>query len=86
MGMFDYVNVALPCRKCGRLIASDWQSKSGDCAMEHLEVEQVSHFYSLCPDCGAWNEYERVLRPCPKGQTPADYVREHFSPVDEASR
>ena len=78
MGMFDYVVAELPCPKCGAILR-DWQTKSGECVMEHLTVEQVSYFYTTCPGCGRWVEYERTLGARPEGQSTADYVREHFT-------
>jgi len=58
MGMFDNVRYSAPCFKCGRVL-TDWQSKSGNCLMETLEVDQVTNLYTECDNrqCKAWNEY-----------------------------
>jgi len=60
MGMFDYVLAVNPCRKCGAPL-TDWQSKDGPCILAVLTPDDVSNYYTACPDpaCGAWNEYTR---------------------------
>ena len=56
--MFDYVNVVIPCPKCGEEI-SGFQSKDERCSLEVIDPTQVANFYSSCPKCGTWVEYIR---------------------------
>lgn len=58
MGMFDYVNLRIKCPKCATFIR-DFQSKDGSCLMNTLEIEEVDNFYSSCPNCDAWIEFQR---------------------------
>lgn len=62
MGMFDYVAFSMPCPVCSTTL-TNWQSKSGDCMMETLTVEQLWNqtkrsepacFYENCDSCGTW--------------------------------
>lgn len=62
MGMFDYVNVEVPCPKCGETV-KDFQSKSGPCLMDQLSPEEVSNFYSSCTQCKTWVEFTRETPP-----------------------
>ena len=63
MGMFDWINIKLPCPKCGREIEG-FQSKDGECLLDCLEFWKVDNFYSHCDYCGTivdytLNEYTR---------------------------
>lgn len=62
MGMFDYVNVEVPCPKCGETV-KDFQSKSGPCLLDDLSPEEVTNFYSGCLSCGTWVEFNRECPP-----------------------
>lgn len=64
MGMFDYVNVTLPCFKCSTIVTG-FQSKDGDCQLHTLEYWQVDNFYTKCDNCNTWINYtiNRSLRP-----------------------
>lgn len=57
MGMFDDVTYTAPCAKCGHKL-TDWQSKSGPCALLRLNPVDVTNFYTSCPKCKQWNEYD----------------------------
>ena len=62
MGMFDYVDVDGPvdCPHCEKPITGrDWQTKDGDCMLDHLHWTQVHNFYTHCPHCNGWVEYIR---------------------------
>lgn len=61
MGMFDYVNVHVPCPKCGSPVEG-FQSKGGPCAMAMVEPEDVSDFYDKCGTCGLWITFCRDVR------------------------
>lgn len=52
MGMFDWINIKIPCPKCGKEITG-FQSKDGDCLLACLEFWQVDNFYSYCDHCKA---------------------------------
>lgn len=56
MGMFDWVNIKLPCPKCGKEIEG-FQSKDGECLLDCLEFWQVDSFHSYCNNCKAAVEY-----------------------------
>ena len=58
MGMYDNVNVKIPCQKCGYMI-NDFQSKDARCMMERIDPMFVSEFYSSCRKCGTWSEFSR---------------------------
>jgi len=61
MGMFDYVKYKAPCWKCGTEL-SNFQSKNGECLMNTVTPQQlgVGSFYTGCPKCRAWNEYDVI--------------------------
>lgn len=62
MGMFDWVNVGreLPCIECKTPIpARSWQTKELYRRLDEVPVQDVSHFYTMCDNCQAWNEYRR---------------------------
>lgn len=62
MGMFDWVDVGqeLPCIKCKTPIPeSGWQSKDSYCQLDKLTSSHVNCFYTMCDNCGTWNEYRR---------------------------
>lgn len=77
MGMYDEVNYSCPCPACGGLVTG-FQSRSGPCCLDTLEVWQVDRFYSFCPKCGAWVEFVRKLAHPPPAGTPEEYVAEFF--------
>lgn len=76
MGMFDYVNVAMPCPKCGSEL-DGFQSKDSACDMGTIEPSAVSRFYTTCRQCEAWIEFRRhpVTSPPPRS-TP--YTRQEI--------
>ena len=57
MGMFDWVNYAMPCPQCG-VIVDEFQSKGGPCGMETIDFWEVDNFYAFCDQCGAWIEFK----------------------------
>ena len=57
MGMFDYVNVSMPCPNCGDEHKS-FQSKEGRCDLGLIEPDGLDCFYSYCK-CGTWIEFSR---------------------------
>jgi len=59
MGMFDFVNVSMPCPSCGKKQHS-FQSKDFECFLTLIEPDNLGCFYSYC-DCGAWIEFTRPL-------------------------
>lgn len=58
MGMFDYVDVQLPCI-CGTIL-SGWQSKDAGCDLATISPADVRRFYDICPDCNMWNEWQVI--------------------------
>lgn len=56
MGMFDWIDIKLPCPKCGREIGG-FQSKDGERMLECLEFWKVDNFYSYCNHCKAMLDY-----------------------------
>ena len=59
MGMFDYVDYNISCKKCGCTV-DGFQSKDGPCELKTLPVTIVKNFYSSCPSCGTWVEVTNV--------------------------
>jgi DNA-directed RNA polymerase subunit RPC12/RpoP len=51
MGMFDYVNVEIPCPYCGSGV-DNFQSKDYICDMLTIDPHKVNRFYSNCKYCG----------------------------------
>lgn len=58
MGMFDWVNVKIPCPKCGTSL-SNFQSKDYTRTGSIIEPELVDTFYDSCEKCGTWVQYTR---------------------------
>jgi hypothetical protein len=58
MGMFDTVNVAIPCPECG-YEGNDYQSKDLDCTLALVEVDDLISFYTSCDACRAWVEFSK---------------------------
>ena len=58
--MFDYVHFEMDCPHCGAKLTG-FQSKDAYCAMETIEPDIVTNFYSSC-SCGAWIEFTRDLQ------------------------
>lgn len=58
MGMYDYVDVKMPCHKCGRLL-ENFQTKDRECNLGMVKIGSIHNFYGICDMCGAWNEYIR---------------------------
>lgn len=65
MGLFDYVNFKTKCPNCGATV-DGFQSKDGPCELERLEYWKVKKFYSSCPKCNTWIEYELPKETQPK--------------------
>lgn len=59
MGMFDYIEITIPCHHCGKEISS-WQTKSYLCGLEKIQLWEIPNgtFYSGCSGCGTWNEHQ----------------------------
>lgn len=64
--MYDTVKYKAKCWRCDFVIGDDkeWQTKDGQCMMERLTPKQLGTgmFYSICPKCYAWNEYEVITK------------------------
>lgn len=57
MGMFDHVNVDIPCPECGGTV--DWQSKDGPCGLMTLDPTEVGYFGCYCTTCQKTFTYSR---------------------------
>jgi hypothetical protein len=57
MGMFDWVNAEIICKKCGNKCGC--QTKSGPCALEILEPTEINAFHSYCDQCKIMYHYVR---------------------------
>lgn len=57
MGMFDHVSYSAKCVCCG-FVLTRWQTKDGPCLLMTLDPPEVRNFYTTCPNCHAWNEYD----------------------------
>ena len=58
MGLFDNVNVKLPCPDCGTQVEG-FQSKDRDCILDTIDPNCVKSFYSSCPNCERQIKYRR---------------------------
>ena len=81
MGMFDYVNVKLPCSTCGELI-TEFQSKDSDCELGNIHPCRVDCFYSSCDNIkcsnrGTWVQYNRTNHTDTE-MSPEDHVNLYF--------
>lgn len=61
MGMFDYVNVSMPCPNCGKVIES-FQTKDEDCTLDTIEPDRLGCFYAYCK-CKTWVQFTRPKPP-----------------------
>lgn len=61
MGMYDHVNVSIPCPGCGRKL--DWQSKDGDCVLETVDPKDLNYFNAWCYHCEKEYTYSRTGSP-----------------------
>ncbi len=83
MGMFDWINVKIPCPKCGKDIEG-FQSKDKDCNLDCLEFWEVDNFYSFCEHCEMMVTYhlkddvKKLLEDIRKGLTVNDYKVEYL--------
>lgn len=67
--MFDYVNVSMTCPNCGAEHKS-FQSKDERCALDLIEPDGLSCFYTYC-NCGTWIEFHRPRpEPAPTRERP----------------
>ena len=64
MGLFNYVNFAMDCPKCGTPLHG-FQTKDGDCCLDTVEIEAVTEFYASCNKCKHWTEFTRIPPPEP---------------------
>lgn len=63
MGMYDYIDgVNVKCPTCEQEI-SVFQSKDGNCLLDHIDFRQVANFYTYCRYCGTWLEYNLKTQP-----------------------
>ena len=60
MGLFNYVDapVGLRCPECGAALGTKFQTKDGDCCMEHVDFKSVYEFHTIC-ECGGFVVYRR---------------------------
>ena len=56
MGMYDNVNYADNCCKCGEPL-KDFQSKDGPCTLSVLQPAEVEEFHTMCDHCRRWHQY-----------------------------
>lgn len=91
MGMYDTVNFQMDCPLCGKRMTS-FQSKSGACCLEELEITDVDNFYDICDNCKAWVEYTRkdgsladTRKTLAEAKELIQGVLEELSVVDEVS-
>lgn len=61
MGMYDNVIYKTECPDCKEPL-SEFQSKDGPCALVTLEPKDVQNFYTSCPKCGVWVEFEVIAK------------------------
>ena len=73
MGMFDYVNVEVPCPKCGGKV-TNLQSKSAGCNLALLDPSAVDNFYASCDSCKEWVEFTREVPSKPARTEPFNSV------------
>lgn len=59
MGMYDEVEYETTCHVCGAKV-DGFQSKDGECNLDKLQPSQVRNFYSMCPECDEWIEFDVV--------------------------
>jgi len=59
MGMFDYVRYGCNCPTCDSDV-DGFQTKDTDCVLDVVETRDVDHFYTHCPECGLWIDFDRV--------------------------
>jgi len=62
MGMFDYVQHECVCPVCRSKVAN-FQSKDGPCKLLTLQPSEVECFYSTCPKCGCWVQFDAIEVP-----------------------
>lgn len=55
--MFDWVNFKALCPECGTEVGG-WQTKSASCSLITISPAEARNWYSSCPNCGLWIEYE----------------------------
>jgi len=60
MGMFDYVIIRTECPFCRKMITG-FQTKDGNQNFDKLTPEQVNRFYTTCPNCRKWVEFNRKV-------------------------
>jgi len=60
MGIYNTVNFTAPCWACHTELTR-FQTKDGDCYFGTVEVNAVRNFYTICPHCRAWNEYNVIV-------------------------
>ena len=58
MGMFDYVIIRTECPFCEKMVGG-FQTKDGGLSFEKLTPSQVECFYTTCPHCNRWIEFNR---------------------------
>lgn len=64
MGMYDHIKFEMICPMCkGEVIIKGFQSKDGHCMLSDLEYWEVDNFYSNCPKCKSWIEFNRIKPP-----------------------
>ena len=62
-GMFDYINFEMECPICKTKV-DGFQSKDGSCSLHKISPFEVFNFYSTCPKCGTWIEFnKRYIKP-----------------------
>lgn len=56
MGMYDEMNVEIPCPRCGATVTG-FQSKDGWCNLDVIDASTVRSFYASCDNCEKWIHY-----------------------------
>lgn len=82
MGMYDYVDFATPCIRCGKSVTNFQTKDTPFPSLETVDWRTVRRFYSDCTHCGQWHEYVLREKP-PTERTIDDYElrKEHGGDV-----
>lgn len=58
MGMYDTVPLKIECPSC-QYILEEFQTKDLDNCLELVDYRDLLNFYTACPNCNAWIEFNR---------------------------
>jgi hypothetical protein len=74
MGMFDYVNVEMPCPHCDKPMRG-FQTKDSACEMDTVDPDGIANLYATCQNCKRWIEFSR---PTPSQPRETPFTREEI--------